>query len=62
MDATVPLILLVAVLENAPRAQPGEAARPFSLPASTGKTVQLSDYLGKKAVVLAFFPKAFTGG
>ena len=33
----------------------------FSLPASTGKNVKLSDYLGK-TVVLAFFPKAFTGG
>jgi peroxiredoxin Q/BCP len=62
MHATVPLILLVAALENAPRPQPGDPARPFSLPASNGKNVQLSDYLGKKAVVLAFFPKAFTGG
>lgn len=40
----------------------GDAAPDFSLPASTGKTVKLSDYLGKKTVVLAFFPKAFTGG
>src|SRR6185436_18770236 len=36
--------------------------RPFSLPASTGQTVNLADYLGKNTVVLAFFPKAFTGG
>jgi peroxiredoxin Q/BCP len=62
MDATIPLILLVAALENAPRPLPGDAARPFTLPASNGKNVQLSDFLGKKAVVLAFFPKAFTGG
>jgi thioredoxin-dependent peroxiredoxin len=40
----------------------GEKAPDFSLPASTGKTVKLSDYLGKQTVVLAFFPKAFTGG
>ena len=40
----------------------GDAAPDFSLPASTGTTVKLSDYLGKRTVVLAFFPKAFTGG
>jgi peroxiredoxin Q/BCP len=39
----------------------GDAAPDFSLPASNGKHVKLSDYLGKP-VVLAFFPKAFTGG
>jgi peroxiredoxin Q/BCP len=40
----------------------GDAAPDFTLPASTGKTVKLGDYLGKQTVVLAFFPKAFTGG
>jgi peroxiredoxin len=40
----------------------GAAAPDFSLPSSTGKTVKLSDHLGKQNVVLAFFPKAFTGG
>ncbi len=62
MPAIVPVLLLLAAAESAPRLQPGDEARPFSLPASTGKTVQLSDYLGKKVIVLAFFPKAFTGG
>jgi peroxiredoxin Q/BCP len=62
MKAIIPLVLLAAALDNAPRLQPGDPARPFSLPGSNGKTVQLSDYLGKKTVVLAFFPKAFTGG
>ena len=40
----------------------GDPAPAFSLPASTGKTVSLSDFKGKKKVVLAFYPKAFTGG
>jgi peroxiredoxin Q/BCP len=62
MKALVPLVLLLAAVENAPRPQPGDAAPPFSLPASNGKTVQLADYAGKRTVVLAFFPKAFTGG
>jgi peroxiredoxin Q/BCP len=29
---------------------------------SDGKTYRLADYAGKQAVVLAWFPKAFTGG
>lgn len=40
----------------------GDEAPPFRLPGSDGATHQLSDYLGEKPVVLAFFPKAFTGG
>ena len=40
----------------------GDQAPDFSLPGSDGKTHRLSDYKGKQAVVLAWFPKAFTGG
>lgn len=40
----------------------GDAAPDFSLPGSDGKTYKLSDYRGKQAVVLAWFPKAFTPG
>jgi peroxiredoxin Q/BCP len=40
----------------------GDAAPAFSLPGSDGKTHSLSDSTGKKAVILAWFPKAFTGG
>ena len=40
----------------------GDPAPDFSLQGSDGKTHKLSDYKGKKAVVLAWFPKAFTGG
>ena len=41
--------------------QPGDPAPPFSLPGSDGKTYSLADLRGQ-AVVLAWFPKAFTGG
>ncbi len=41
---------------------PGDAAPEFSLPGSDGKTYSLSDFKGRRAVVLAWFPKAFTGG
>lgn len=40
----------------------GDAAPDFSLPGSDGKTYNLADFKGKKAVVVAWFPKAFTGG
>lgn len=39
----------------------GDAAPGFTLPGSDGKTHTLSQYAGR-AVVLAWFPKAFTGG
>ena len=42
--------------------QPGDSAPEFSLTGSDGKTYRLADYKGKQAVVLAWFPKAFTGG
>ncbi len=40
----------------------GDKAPDFSLQASDGKTYSLSQFLGDKPVVIAFFPKAFTGG
>jgi peroxiredoxin len=40
----------------------GDMAPDFTLPSTAGGQVKLSDFLGKKNVVLAFFPAAFTGG
>jgi peroxiredoxin Q/BCP len=39
----------------------GDVAPPFTLAASDGVTYRLSDFRGR-AVVIAWFPKAFTGG
>jgi thioredoxin-dependent peroxiredoxin len=39
----------------------GDAAPAFSLPGSDGKTHTLAQYKGR-AVILAWFPAAFTGG
>ena len=44
-----------------PELKVGDPAPDFSLPGSDGKTHKLADYKGK-TVVLAWFPKAFTGG
>jgi thioredoxin-dependent peroxiredoxin len=41
--------------------KPGDKAPDFSLPGTDGKVHKLSDYRGK-TVVLAWYPKAFTGG
>ena len=40
----------------------GDPAPNFSLRGSDGKTYSLADFKGKSAVVVAWFPKAFTGG
>jgi len=42
--------------------QVGDQAPDFKLEATDGKTYKLSDFKGKQAVVLAWFPKAFTQG
>jgi thioredoxin-dependent peroxiredoxin len=60
MSAALALVLLLA--DPAVRPGVGDAAPAFTLPASSGKPVSLADLTGKKTVVLAFFPKAFTGG
>ena len=40
----------------------GAAAPDFALQGSDGKTYKLSEFRGKQAVVIAWYPKAFTGG
>jgi peroxiredoxin Q/BCP len=40
----------------------GDMAPDFTLQGTDGKTHKLSDYRGKQAVVIAWFPKAFTQG
>ncbi len=40
----------------------GDIAPAFTLSGSDGRTHSLADSKGRQAVVLAWFPKAFTGG
>lgn len=42
--------------------KPGDMAPNWKLQASDGKTYSLADFKGKQAVVIAWFPKAFTQG
>jgi peroxiredoxin Q/BCP len=49
-------------LPSAVTLRPGDLAPLFDLQASDGVTYSLADFLGRKPVVIAWFPKAFTGG
>lgn len=40
----------------------GDEAPPFKLVGSDGKTYSSDQFKGKQAVVIAWYPKAFTGG
>ena len=63
--------LLVAVPAPGQQVQPavakthlkvGDVAPDFTLPDQNRKPVKLSDFRGKKNVILAFYVLAFTGG
>jgi peroxiredoxin Q/BCP len=41
---------------------PGAQAPDFTLAGSDGKQHKLADHVGKRGIVLAWFPKAFTPG
>jgi peroxiredoxin Q/BCP len=56
------LLLLSTGVARAGELAPGAKAPDFALQASDGKTVRSSDFAGKRGYVLAWFPKAFTGG
>jgi len=59
------LVLLAAAAAKAQspiELKAGDMAPAFKLQASDGKTYNLADFKGKRAVVLAWFPKAFTQG
>lgn len=59
------LAVLTAMVTPAARAaelKVGDKAPDFTLEGSDSKTYKLSDFKGKQAVVLNWFPKAFTGG
>lgn len=65
LAAAAAVVMLDVVLFAVPaqaEVKEGDAAPAFELPGSDGKTHKLSDFAGKQAVVIAWYPKAFTGG
>jgi peroxiredoxin Q/BCP len=55
------VMLAIATVANA-EVKVGDVAPDFKLQGSDGKTYKLSEFRDKQAVVIAWFPKAFTGG
>ena len=65
MNKLITTLMVLAGLSLPGWAKPlkvGAPAPDFKLQASDGKTYTLSQFKGKKAVVIAWFPKAFTKG
>lgn len=56
------LLAMVAIALPVSALEVGDKAPAFSLQASDGKTYALSDFEGKQAVAIAWYPKAFTKG
>jgi peroxiredoxin Q/BCP len=56
------LALAMAISSSNAELKVGDDAPDFELKGSDGKTYKLSDLKGKKAAVIAWFPKVFTGG
>jgi thioredoxin-dependent peroxiredoxin len=55
-------LALMAASAGGKPIEAGAHAPDFALPSSNGHTVKLADFRGKKAVILAWFPKVFTPG
>jgi peroxiredoxin Q/BCP len=64
--ALVAVLNVVALAQQTPPAKThlkvGDPAPDFTLRATDGKSYKLSDFKGKKNVVLAIYVLAFTGG
>lgn len=58
----IPLALAENEVEKNKELEVGMVAPDFTLKDETGTERNLSEFLGKKNVVLAFYPKDFTGG
>ncbi|HZN36997.1 MAG TPA: redoxin domain-containing protein [Pirellulaceae bacterium] len=56
------VMLLASIASAAEPLKVGDEAPDFTMVGSDGKTYKLSDFKGKQAVVVAWFPRAFTGG
>ena len=64
MTRLVVVMLAAGAMTAAHAAAPevGDLAPDFELQASDGNTYRLADFRGRQAVVVAWFPKAFTSG
>ena len=58
--AAAVIVLTLGLATAAPALEVGQKAPDFTLPAAGGKTVKLSELLGKGPIVLYTFIQAFT--
>jgi len=61
ISVMVPAFMVLLAAAGAQALSVGDEAPDFTLPSTAGD-ITLSDYQGKKAVVLAFYFKDFTSG
>ena len=61
-SAAIALALMGGNTVDAADLKSGDEAPAFEMKGSDGKTYKLADFKGKQAVVIAWYPKAFTGG
>ena len=62
MKTLLTLSLLAALAQDKVDLKVGDAAPRFEAPDDTGKAWKSEDHVGKKAIVVFFYPAAFTGG
>jgi len=60
--AALVLTMVLASTAAAAEVAVGEAAPDFTLKDHTGTAVTLSSWRGRRPVLVAFYPKSFTGG
>jgi len=60
MATLVSVVLLLFAAGQSMALQVGDKAPEFALPATTAESIKLTDFLGKKPVVLFFYIGAFT--
>ena len=60
--ALLPLAVALGAQGPTTEVKVGDQAPDFTLQGSDGNTYRLADFKGKQAVVIAWFPKAFTSG
>ncbi len=58
----IPLCFLAATVLGADLPKVGDTAPDFEMTGTDGKVYKAKDFVGKEAVIVAWFPRAFTGG
>jgi peroxiredoxin Q/BCP len=62
LGALLAALLALPASATAAELKVGDAAPPFTLQGTDGKSYSLADFHGKQTVVLAWYPKAYTSG